>query len=749
MNAELLAPAGSFEALEAALVSGADAVYLGGTRFGARAYADNLGTEDLCRAIDLVHRQDKKLYMTVNTLLKEKELEEDLYSYLLPYYREGLDGVIVQDLGVVEALRSWFPLLPVHGSTQMAITGAASAELLKKQGLTRVVPARELSLKEIREIYDKTGLEIETFIHGALCYSYSGMCLMSSLIGGRSGNRGRCAGTCRLPYEVYEKGKKINGPNTGYPLNTKDMCTLEILPEILDAGVCSLKIEGRMKKPEYTAGVVSMYRKYLDLMAENPDQFRVEKRDLNFLYDLFNRDGFHQSYYKIRNGKSMMALKNAKLTEAKQKDSNRLYESIRKEWKNTKLQRPVQGFLSLHYGEPARLVLLCGDAQAMVEKDGIQKAEKQPVARERVETQMNKTGNALFRFDSLEIDMDEDLFLPMQLLNELRREGMEELEAAITASFARTAPDEAPGLPVGAELTLNKESETAADPVRDGSGNAGKKPALWAMAETKEQYRSLLGVKGLKGISVPISFLDKKNPLESAEKLLKETEEKSLKLRLAMPYMVRGKEDDWYRPLLGDLVDLGIDALIVRSPESAARLYEAGVAEHCMLDYCLYTLNSQAQAFYRKHGFAWDTVPVELNAKEIRARDNSRSELIVYGRTPMMISAQCLKKNMDQCTKAFAALSLKDRKGMTFPVRCICDSCYNIIYNSLPTSLLKDAETIRKAGLAGIRIHFTIENGKETAAVAGAFARVFVYGEPTGNEKLPDFTRGHFKRGVE
>ncbi|MCQ2501692.1 MAG: U32 family peptidase, partial [Lachnospiraceae bacterium] len=278
MNAELLAPAGSFEALEAALVSGADAVYLGGTRFGARAYADNLNTEDLCRAIDLVHRQDKKLYMTVNTLLKEKELEEDLYQYLLPYYREGLDGVIVQDLGVVQAIRQWFPHLPVHGSTQMAITGASSAELLKQEGLTRVVPARELSLKEIREIYKKTGLEIECFIHGALCYSYSGMCLMSSLIGGRSGNRGRCAGTCRLPYEVYENGKKLNGPNTAYPLNTRDMCTVELLPEILDAGVCSLKIEGRMKKPEYTAGVVSVYRKYLDLLAEYPEKFRVEKK---------------------------------------------------------------------------------------------------------------------------------------------------------------------------------------------------------------------------------------------------------------------------------------------------------------------------------------------------------------------------------------------------------------------------------------------------------------------------------------
>lgn len=734
MNAELLAPAGSFEALEAALVSGADAVYLGGTRFGARAYADNLGVEDLCRAIDLVHRQDKKLYMTVNTLLKERELQEDLYQYLLPYYREGLDGVIVQDLGVVKAIRNWFPDLPVHGSTQMAITGSASAELLKQEGLTRVVPARELSLQEIREIYKKTGLEIECFIHGALCYSYSGMCLMSSLIGGRSGNRGRCAGTCRLPYEVYENGKKLNGPNTAYPLNTKDMCTVELLPEILDAGVCSLKIEGRMKKPEYTAGVVSVYRKYLDLLAENPEKFRVEKQDMDFLYDLFNRDGFHQSYYKVRNGKHMMALKNAKLTDAKQKNSNALYEKIRKEWKNSRLQPPVQGFLSLHYGEPARLVLMNGTAQAMVEKDGIQKAQNQPVSRERVAAQMNKTGNAPFCFDSLEIDMDQDLFIPMQLLNELRREGMEELEKAVTDGFTRTAADEQPSLE------------------RDGLSSGGKEKQardLWVMVETEEQLRSVEGISGITGVTVPIRFLDRKNPAASAGQMLAQLGQKGLKLRIALPYMVRGREDDWYKAALREMLDLGVDCYIVRSPESAARLWEAGLAEHCMLDYCLYTLNSQAQAFYRGKGFAMDTVPVELNSGEIRQRDNSRSELVVYGRTPMMITAQCLKKNMDQCTRSYAKLSLKDRKGMTFPVRCMCDSCYNMIYNSLPTGLLKDADRIASLAPASLRIHLTTESGKEAAAVVNACVKTFVYGKSVAGEKLPDTTRGHFKRGIE
>lgn len=732
MNAELLAPAGSFEALEAALISGADAVYLGGSRFGARAYADNLNEEDMCRAIDLVHRQDKKLYMTINTLLKERELEDEFYRYLLPYYREGLDGVIVQDLGVVEAIRTWFPELPVHGSTQMAISGSASAELLKQEGLTRVVPARELSLQEIKEIYNKTGLEIECFVHGALCYSYSGMCLMSSMIGGRSGNRGRCAGTCRLPYEVWESGKKLNGPNTAYPLNTKDMCTLELLPEILQAGVCSLKIEGRMKKPEYTAGVVSVYRKYLDLLAEYPEKFRVEKQDMNFLYDLFNRDGFHQSYYKVRNGRTMMALKNAKLTDAKQKNSNLLYEKIRKDWKSNRLQKPIQGYLSLHYGEPAKLVLLCGSAQAVVEKDGIQKAQNQPVSKERVTAQMNKTGNAVFCFDSLEIDMDEDLFLPMQLLNELRREGMEALEQAIAASFARIAADQ--------QLKLETYM---------GESLEGSSSQVWVMVETEEQLKSIAGISGVTGVCLPVHFLDQKHPVSSVEKIVLQLREKKLKVRISLPHMVRGQEDAWYRNDLKEMLQKGVDCFLVRSPESAARMWEAGLAGNCMLDYAIYTLNSQAQTFYRKHGFIMDTVPVELNAGEIRERNNENSELIVYGRTPMMISAQCLKKNMDQCTKTYARLNLKDRKGMNFPVQCMCDSCYNIIYNSLPTSLLKDADRIRSLHTASVRVHLTTESKKEAVTIVKAFVKAFVYGETDIKEKLPETTRGHFKRGVE
>ena len=312
MKAELLAPAGSYETMEAAIAAGADAVYIGGGRFGARAYADNPGEEQLLRAIDYVHLHGKKLYLTVNTLLKEQELQEELYGYLAPLYREGLDAVIVQDLGVLRFIKQNFPGLPIHASTQMTITGVEGAKLLKEAGAVRVVTARELSLEEIRAIWEATHMEIESFVHGALCYCYSGQCLMSSLIGGRSGNRGRCAQPCRLPYQVWQQNRRLNGRDSSYPLSPKDMCTVRLLPQILEAGVCSLKIEGRMKKAEYTAGVVEIYRKYLDRYLSGDRQPQVSREDYQQLLDLYNRDGFHESYYRQRNGKNMMALKNEK-----------------------------------------------------------------------------------------------------------------------------------------------------------------------------------------------------------------------------------------------------------------------------------------------------------------------------------------------------------------------------------------------------------------------------------------------------
>lgn len=312
---EILAPAGSYESMRAAMNAGCDAVYMGGSKFGARAYADNPDEDTLLKAIDEAHIRNKRLYLTVNTLIKEKEMQSQLYDFLEKYYLAGLDAVIVQDVGVMRFIHKHFPELPIHASTQTTLMMAQGAEILKSLGITRLVTARELSYKEIKDIRENTDLEIETFVHGALCYCYSGQCLMSSVIGGRSGNRGRCAQPCRMNYSFFSGGKMVSSYNEPYLLSPKDINTVANIPDLIEAGVDSFKIEGRMKRPEYAAGVSYIYRKYVDLyLSVGKDKYNEYllsseyKKDMQDLMDLYNRGGFSEGYGKTYHGKSMMSM---------------------------------------------------------------------------------------------------------------------------------------------------------------------------------------------------------------------------------------------------------------------------------------------------------------------------------------------------------------------------------------------------------------------------------------------------------
>ena len=316
---ELLAPAGSLEHLKAAVSAGADAIYMGGEKFGARAYAQNFSREDMIEALQIAHFHERKLYLTVNTLMKEEELFEELGEFLFPYYENGLDGVIVQDMGAARYIREQFPDMDIHASTQMTVTDIHGAVAAKRMGMTRVVPARELSLEEIREIKEKTGLDIEVFVHGALCYCYSGQCLLSSVYGDRSGNRGRCAQPCRLPYKVKDhNGNNLHTSKQGnYLLSPKDLCSLSLLPSLMELPVDSLKIEGRMKNVEYVAGVTSIYRKYLDQIFANWEErehFKPEESDIHALEELYCRGSFTTGYWKQHNGQNMMSVLSPKNT---------------------------------------------------------------------------------------------------------------------------------------------------------------------------------------------------------------------------------------------------------------------------------------------------------------------------------------------------------------------------------------------------------------------------------------------------
>lgn len=421
---EVLAPAGSFESMEAAVRAGADAVYMGGAKFGARAYAENPDDSGLLRAIDFVHLHGRRLYLTVNTLLKQKELTEELWNYLAPLYQQGLDAVIVQDYGVLSFIREHFPGMEIHISTQMAVAGPYGAALAEKLGAYRLVLPRELSLSEIRAIREKTKLQLEGFVHGALCYCYSGQCLLSSLIGGRSGNRGRCAQPCRLPYN----GKHL--------MNLKDLCTLSILPEILDAGITSLKIEGRMKSPRYTAGVVSVYRKYVDrYLSRGSENWQVDPEDLLLLRELFDRGGFTDGYYRQHNGADMLYI--GEKPELRVVDQERI-RVLDERYLQGEIKEKLKGKVKILKEMPATMEVSWGKQQVLVSGETASAAEKRPLEADTVRRQMEKMGGSGFLWESLEVEVEEGVFLPMGALNSLRRQAVEAIQEARCHAYQRT-----------------------------------------------------------------------------------------------------------------------------------------------------------------------------------------------------------------------------------------------------------------------------------------------------------------------
>ena len=747
-RAELLAPAGSFASLKAAVAAGADAVYMGGARFGARAYAQNADQDEMIAAIEYAHLHGCRLYMTVNTLFKENELGE-LYEYLLPYYKAGLDGVIVQDLGALSFIREHFPGIELHASTQMTITSVYGAKELKRLGCCRVVPAREVSLEEIRRIYDETGMDIETFVHGALCYCYSGQCLMSSLIGGRSGNRGRCAQPCRLPYRVYgqENGTAVNKEDQKCVLSMKDLCTLDILPQILEAGVFSLKIEGRMKSPRYTAGVVRIYRKYLDRYLEyGSEGYYVEPEDKKELLDLFDRGGFTSGYYTRHNGRDMIALKEKPEFRETNKE---LFDFLDREYVETEKKEPVEGYAYLAEGLPSVLTLTCGDISVTVSGQEPQAAKNQPMTREKVIRQLGKTGATAFEFTELEAEVCGALFLPIQALNELRREGFEALTEAIHNQWRRKAP-EAGEVQNGAD-SGEKSSRAAgcAGPVPDES--AGKRPMyLTVSAETGDQLSAALAVPEVRRICLDASSFQPERWAEFVQLIHQAGKE----CYLTLPHIFRTHAIGFFRTYRSCLEQAGFDGLLIRAFEEIQWMREEQISLSASFDASVYAWNHGAVHTLKEEQAAFITAPWELNSRELEPvfeacrREGLPAELIVYGRAPMMVSAQCITKTVKGCSKCPSLLWMKDRTGARLPVQNHCAFCYNTILNPLPVSLHGCADSVKRLALEGLHLCLTIKTGEETKAVLNAFAAEFIRGE-NAEPPFTEFTRGHFRRGVE
>lgn len=741
---ELLAPAGSVTGLKAVIEAGADAVYIGGSRFGARAYAENPEEDDLVSAIDYAHARGVRVYLTVNTLLKEEELR-DLKDYITPYYLHGLDAVLVQDFGVLKYLHETFPDLPLHASTQMTVTGPYSARMLGEYGVQRVVPARELSLEELREIRLKSGLEVEAFVHGAICVCYSGQCLMSSMIGGRSGNRGRCAQPCRLRYTLSSADRKKTSERksaqSGEFLSPKDMCTLDFLPDMIEAGVCSFKIEGRMKQPEYGAGVVSIYRKYLDrYKAYGRSGYSVTKKDRQMLLTLFNRDGFTEGYLKKHNGPEMIAADRHTLNEQEERARAELYEKLNHTYVSCDTSLEVSGTVSVICGKPLslRVTELRTGSSVTVYGEKVLKAETRPLSQQRISEQISKTGGSGYRFRDIKVITDGESFVPMAQLNALRRKAFSALTDELLSAYMR------PLTGISCSASSPKDhNESFSDPY---------KCALTASVETEEQFDAVLSEEAIRKVYIPYRFLsgrhfDKKEVLKRGEFYLGQARQRGKELWLAMPYIERRDGIADPENFAGDLIRIGFSGFLVRSFETMARLREEGLEKYIRTDSSIYTCNSQAAEFLGQFGFDKDTVPIELNRKEIQRRMNCNSEMIIYGHLPLMITAQCLQKTTSVCTRSYPSLALRDRKSRVFTVECDCTFCYNIIRNPVVLSLIGEINTIRTVRPASMRLIFTNENRKKTAEVC-AVARNALSGN--SQEDIDgEHTKGHFNRGVE
>lgn len=702
---ELLAPAGSLEILKGVIESGADAVYVGGSMFGARAYANNFTEEELLEAIDFAHLRGVKVYLTVNTLIKNSEFSK-LYDYLLPYYKRGLDAVIVQDIGVVKAIHEYFPSMEIHTSTQMTVTGADGVRFLSQFGVTRVVMAREVSLAEMKRIHEETGMELEAFVHGALCYSYSGQCLFSSILGGRSGNRGRCAQPCRLPYTV--EGKKDE-----YILSLKDMCGIKALDKLHDAGVYSLKIEGRMKQLEYACGVVKYYRSYID--SKKP----VSDADYDRIKALGNRCGFTDRYYFDHNGSDMVTYVKPNFVSNAEEPSPE------------KRKLSIEGELVLREGEPGSLTVKRGDVTYKASIEPVSAALKAPLDKKAAIDRINKTGDTDFEFSHIKAQIGENVFVPNGALNKLRRDAISGLCDKLLKKYYR---NDARYADISSMCEL-PEHVVKSDAVHeDGAVNA-KDYTTICSCMTRAQLDTLISYDCFDVFYLDFDMYDRRTLIQQFADDVKSLTKRNKKVYLMLPTIFRADSSDYFVSIAKELDKVCFEGFVVKNYEELYLTENLFTGKKVILDHNMYTFNDVSKSAFFEHGVSGDTVPLELNSKEIMHRNNIGSQMIVYGYYPLMTTANCVHKNTKGCDKKQKLIYLKDRYNKSFAVCNNCKECYNTIYNSLPTMLTKNISKLKEAGIRRFRYSFTIETPKQIKAVM--------------DDKIAEYTNGHYKRGVE
>ena len=647
---ELLSPAGSMEAFEAAIDGGADAIYVGGASFNARANAKNFSEDDMAAAVRLAHLYGVKVYQTINIMIHGRELSEMLRAAERSA-EIGVDAFIVSDIGAARLIHSRLPEMPLHGSTQMSVHNAEGARLLSDLGFTRVVPARELSKRNIKTLVDENPLEVEIFIHGAMCVSHSGQCLFSSLVGGRSGNRGLCAQPCRLPYACAEGrvGDK-------YPLSLKDMSLANHVREIIESGVASLKIEGRMKSPEYVRGVTRIWRRLLD---EGRD---ATAEDIRELAELFSRGGFSDGYYAETVGRKMLGVRSEE-----DKQASRELERFNKITRKI----PVDMNVTLEADMPSRLLIACGDKSVAVEGDIPQRAINAPISEETVKKCMAKLGDSCFALDSIEIALADGLMMPISQLNALRRTAVAALEEKMVESSPVKVGSVDAKMPVG----------------KPKNRNVGRFYSPEQITESAREFFDILLL-----------------PLDSFEPVAD---------GFVMPPVIFDSEKERAADLIKRAAENGAKYAVITNLGQIEMLRAYAPEVQLIADFRFNVGNSYSVGFFEDRGFESVVLSAELTLPQIRDIKGAKA-VVVYGRIPLMTLEKCVikelygdKRGCEVCSRGEA--EMKDRRGFVFPV--VREFPHrNIVLNSLPTQMSDREQELMAAGAVDRHFLFTVES---------------------------------------
>ena len=693
---ELLAPAGNLDAVIAAVQNGADAVYMGfGDGFNARRSADNFTRESFAKAVRYCHIRGCKVYVTLNTLVGDREM--DAAAALAQQASDaGADAILVQDLGLARVLRAALPDIPLHASTQMSIHNLAGVEAAAEMGITRAVLARELSLEQIRFISQHASIETEVFVHGALCFCYSGQCYMSALIGRRSGNRGACAQPCRMQYSM-------GGRMDEYPLSLRDNCLADYLQQLADAGVACVKIEGRMKRPEYVAIVTRAYRTVL-----NGGQ--LTQGDLQELESAFSRQGFTDGYFQGRTGADMFGRRQ------EGEDTSSLFASARATYEQGEAQRiGVKFYAILQSGRPAQLAVEDPDGNVCKTTGPVpEPAVYRSLTQQDLEQQLKKTGGTPYVCTGVRTVLGPDLMLPASAINAMRRDVIAEL----TARRGRVAMPR-----------LNAYNEP---PRYDGISG---EPQLTIAVRTAEQITSRMLSMKPTVLYVPLSELAA-NP-DLVQRVGVDTQ-----LAAILPRVIWSCELVPLVRQLHTVYEMGVRQVLAGNLGQLHIARAAGFAVRG--DFGLNIINSRAMRYLREQGLDSQLLSFELTLPQIR--DISKAvpaEVLIYGRLPLMLMENCVIKNRTgTCTCQTGTVRLVDRVGEEFPVVKDPGTCRNVLLNGKKLYLLDKKDAFRGMGLWALRLQFTTENPSEIDKVLMDYQGRAVF-------DAGSYTRGLYSRGVE